>query len=59
MIYGEPLLTKQVGWKSTGYKNKIQVSSETYSLIKENFDILEKRKLDIKGLGSTNTYIIK
>ena len=45
--------------ESTGYKNKIQVSSETYSLIKEEFDILEKRKVDVKGLGSTNTYILK
>ena len=45
--------------ESTGDKNKIQVSSETYNLIKEDFDILEKRKVDIKGLGATNTFIIK
>ena len=45
--------------ESTGYKNKIQVSFETYSLIKEDFELLEEREVDIKGLGPTNTYIIK
>ena len=45
--------------ESTGDKNKIQISFETYSLIKKDFEILEKRKVDIKGLGATKTYIIR
>ena len=45
--------------ESTGDKNKIQISSETYSLIKQEFEILEERKVDIKGLGATKTYIIR
>ena len=45
--------------ESSGDKNKIQISSETYNLIKEDFEVLEKRKVDIKGIGATETYIIR
>ena len=45
--------------ESTGDKNKIQVSSETYNLIKTEFEVSEQRDVDIKGLGITKTYIIK
>ncbi|MAH97927.1 MAG: hypothetical protein CMA12_01070 [Euryarchaeota archaeon] len=45
--------------ESTGDKNKIQVSSETYNLIKTEFEVSEQRDVDIKGLGTTKTYIIK
>ncbi len=45
--------------ESSGYENKIQISSETYNLIKEDFEVLEERIIDIKGLGATKTYIIR
>ena len=45
--------------ESTADRNKIQISSETYNLIKDDFDVLEERNVDIKGLGTTKTYIIK
>ncbi len=45
--------------ESTGDKNKIQVSSETYSIIKHEFQISEERIVKIKGIGSTKTYIIR
>ena len=45
--------------ESTGDKNKIQISSETYNLIKGDFEVLEHRKVDIKGLGATKTYILR
>ena len=45
--------------ESSGDKNKIQISSETYNLIRGDFEVSEKRKLDIKGLGTTKTYIIR
>ena len=45
--------------ESSGDKNKIQISSETYNLIKEDFEVTEKREVDIKGLGATKTYILR
>ena len=45
--------------ESSGDKNKIQISSETYNLIKEDFEVIEKREVDIKGLGATKTYILR
>ena len=45
--------------ESSGDKNKIQISSETYNLIKGDFEVLEERKVDIKGLGATRTYILR
>ena len=44
--------------ESTGDKNKIQISSETYDLIKDDFEIMDERKVDIKGIGTTKTYIL-
>ena len=44
--------------ESTGDKNKIQISAETYNLIKGDFEVLENRKVDIKGLGTMKTYIL-
>ena len=39
-------------------KNKIQISSETYNLVKDDIEVLEQRKVEIKGLGFTKTYIL-
>ena len=44
--------------ESTGEKNKIQVSSETFELIKDKFNCLEERSVNIKGIGLTKTYLI-
>ena len=44
--------------ESTGIKNKIQISKETYNIIKKYIMISERREVDIKGIGSTDTYII-
>jgi len=44
--------------ESTGKKNKIQISSETYDIVKNNFEISEVRKVIVKGLGDISTYII-
>ena len=44
--------------ESTGEKNKIQVSSETFELIKDKFNCLEKRSVNVKGIGLTKTYLI-
>ncbi len=44
--------------ESTGEKNKIQVSSETFELIKDEFKRLEERRVNIKGIGLTKTYLI-
>ena len=45
--------------ESTGIKNKIQISNETYNIIKKDIMISERREVDIKGIGSTDTYIIE
>ena len=45
--------------ESTGIKNKIQISNETYNIIKKYIMISERREVDIKGIGSTDTYIIE
>ena len=55
-------LLKDNGWDEAIKgcdKNKIQIYSETYNLIKEDFEIIEQRKVNIKGLGATKTYIFR
>ena len=43
MICGEQLLIKQVEWNHLD-KNKIQISSETYNLIKDDFEVLRRER---------------
>ena len=44
--------------ESTGEKNKIQVSEDTYNITKEDFDFLKRSNVKIKGIGLVNTYLI-
>ena len=44
--------------ESTGKKNKIQVSEDTYNIIKGDFDFSKRSKVQIKGIGLVNTYLI-
>ena len=43
--------------ESTGVKNKVQVSEDTYNLIKDHF-IVQKGRNQNKGIGLKNTYLI-
>ena len=44
--------------ESTGKKNKIQVSEDTYNITKGDFDFLKRTRVNIKGIGLVNTYLI-
>ena len=44
--------------ESTGISNKIQISSQTYDIVRDSFKISESRKIDVKGIGPIRTYII-
>jgi hypothetical protein len=44
--------------ESTGIPNRIQVSTSTWKLLREHFVFEAPRTLDIKGLGSTDAYLL-
>ena len=44
--------------ESTGVKNKVQVSEDTYNLIKDHFIVQKREGIKIKGIGLKNTYLI-
>lgn len=44
--------------ESSGKKNKIQVSEDTYNITKGDFDFLKRTRVNIKGIGLVNTYLI-
>ena len=44
--------------ESTGTKNQIQISGNTYNLIKDLYNFKRKEKVDIKGIGLTDTYYV-
>ena len=44
--------------ESTGVKNKVQVSEDTYNLIKDHFIVKKREGIKIKGIGLKNTYLI-
>ena len=44
--------------ESTGAKNKVQNSEDTYKLIKGHFIIEKREGIKIKGIGLKNTYLI-
>lgn len=44
--------------ESTGIANRIQVSRSTFELLREYFVFEAPRTLDIKGLGSTQAYLL-
>ena len=45
--------------ESSGIKNKIQISEITYNIIKNDFEFSERKEVNIKGIGLTNTYFIE
>ena len=44
--------------ESTGTKNQIQISGNTYNLVKDLYNFKRKEKVDIKGIGLTDTYYV-
>ena len=44
--------------ESSGTKNQIQISERTYNLVKDYFKFKKREKVDIKGIGLTNTYYV-
>ncbi|GIR89534.1 MAG: adenylate cyclase [Candidatus Neomarinimicrobiota bacterium] len=44
--------------ESTGTKNQIQISGNTYNLVKDLYNFKKKEKVDIKGIGLTDTYYV-
>jgi adenylate cyclase len=44
--------------ESTGIPNRIQVSTATWELLRDHFVFEAPRALDIKGLGSTDAYLL-
>ncbi|MCB1180073.1 MAG: hypothetical protein KDK36_21020 [Leptospiraceae bacterium] len=44
--------------ESSGEEGKIQISEETYKLIKDKFEFYERGKINVKGKGEMNTYFI-
>lgn len=45
--------------EKTGLPDEIQVSNETYDLIKEHFTLVSRGPVEIKGKGEVNTYLLK
>lgn len=45
--------------ESQGSPGEIQVSEETYQLLKDDFELEEQGIIDIKGCGNMQTYILK
>ena len=45
--------------ESSGTTNKIQISEITYNIIKNDFEFSERKEVNIKGIGLTNTYFIE
>ena len=45
--------------ESSGTKNKIQISKETYNIVNEYFEFEKREKVKVKGIGFTDTYFIK
>jgi len=44
--------------ESTGTKNQIQISGNTYNLVKDLYNFKKREKVDIKGIGLTDTYYV-
>ena len=44
--------------ESTGTKNQIQISGNTYNLVKGLYNFKTREKVDIKGIGLTDTYYV-
>ena len=44
--------------ESQGLPGKIQISEKTYTLVKDEFVCIPRGKLEIKGLGVMNTYLL-
>ena len=44
--------------ESTGTKNQIQISGNTYNLVKDLYNFKKREKVDIKGIGLTDTYFV-
>ncbi len=44
--------------EANGEENKINISENTYQLIKENFDCEYRGKIDVKGKGNTAMYFV-
>ena len=45
--------------ESSGFKNKIQISERTYELVKDYYKCEIREGVKIKGIGITNTYIVR
>ena len=45
--------------ESSGFKNKIQISESTYELVKDYFKCEIREGVKIKGIGITNTYLVR
>ena len=44
--------------ESSGIKNKIQISEETHDLVADFFKFEKRERVEIKGIGLTNTYFV-
>ncbi len=57
-IWGDPV-NMASRMEKTGLPDQIQVSSETYALIKDRFSLESRGLIEIKGKGEVNTYWLK
>ena len=45
--------------ESHGIPGEIQVTSQTYELLKDKYDLKFRGEIDIKGKGMMQTYLLK
>ena len=57
-IWGDPV-NMASRMEKTGLPDQIQISSETYALIKDRFSLESRGLIEIKGKGEVNTYWLK
>jgi Amt family ammonium transporter len=44
--------------ESHGIAGQIQINSSTYELIQDDFEITRRGEIEVKGKGTTTTYIV-